>query len=171
MPEQQEADHVDADRQLRSTPWVPLPTLRRPLPLLTDDQRARVRPDLGDVIEYRSQAGRTIDDEGDHCHRNEDQCIQWEEPPMAEHRPGPARPLSELVDVRDCLTLPAIPTVYGLHHPEDGVTAWVFALPDGRAYIVPSDEEGTGMIHASLDLIQCHWAPLRDAQLVLVAAG
>ena len=51
------------------------------------------------------------------------------------------------------------------------MTAWVFALPDGRAYIVPSDEEGTGMIHASLDLIQCHWAPLRDAQLVLVAAG
>ena len=54
MPEQQEADHVDADRQLRSTPSVPQPTLRRPLPLLTDDQRARVRPDLGDVIEYRS---------------------------------------------------------------------------------------------------------------------
>jgi len=97
--------------------------------------------------------------------------IEWEESPMAEHRPGSERPLSELVDVRDCLALPAIPTVYGLHHPEDGVTAWVFALPGGRAYIVPSDEEGTGMIHTSLDLIQCRWAPLRDAHLVLVAAG
>jgi hypothetical protein len=27
--------------------------IRRPLPLLTGDQRARVRPNLADVIEYR----------------------------------------------------------------------------------------------------------------------
>jgi hypothetical protein len=95
---------------------------------------------------------------------------------MTEHRPGseqplPEQPLPELIDVRDCVTLPAIPTVYGLHHPEDGVTAWVFALPGGRAYIVPSSGAGAGMIHTSLDMVQCRWAPLRDAQLVMVAAA
>ncbi len=95
---------------------------------------------------------------------------------MTEHRPGseqplPEQPLPELIDVRDCVTLPAIPTVYGLHHPEDGVTAWVFALPGGQAYIVPSSGAGAGMIHTSLDMVQCRWAPLRDAQLVMVAAA
>ncbi|MGI9064401.1 MAG: hypothetical protein ACR2FQ_11415 [Pseudonocardiaceae bacterium] len=90
---------------------------------------------------------------------------------MTEHRPGSERPLSELVDPRGCVTLPAIPTVYGLHHPEDGVTAWVFALPGGQAFIVPSRGEGTGVIHTSLDLVERRWAPLRDAQLVLVAAA
>lgn len=90
---------------------------------------------------------------------------------MTEHRPGSEQPLPELVDVRDCVTLPAIPAVYGLHHPEDGVTAWVFALPGGRAYIVPSSGAGAGMIHTSLDMVQCRWAPLRDAQLVMVAAA
>ncbi len=95
---------------------------------------------------------------------------------MAEHRPGPEQslpeqPLSELVDVQDCVTLPAIPAVYGLHHPEDGVTAWVLALPGGRAYIVPSSSSGGGtrMIHTSLDMAQRRWAPLRGAQLVMVA--
>ncbi|MDQ3274273.1 MAG: hypothetical protein M3Q39_04380 [Actinomycetota bacterium] len=90
---------------------------------------------------------------------------------MTEHRPGSERPLSELVDPRGCVTLPAIPTVYGLHHPEDGVTAWVFALPGGQAFIVPSCGEGTGVIHTSLDLVERRWAPLRDAQLVLIAAA
>ncbi|MCA1672831.1 MAG: hypothetical protein LC799_11725, partial [Actinobacteria bacterium] len=81
-------------------------------------------------------------------------------------QPRPEQPLSELVDVRACVTLPAIPTVYGLHHPEDGVTAWVFALPGGRVYIVPSSSDGgTRMIQTSLDLVQRRWAPLRDAKL------
>ena len=93
---------------------------------------------------------------------------------MTEHRPGseqplPEQPLPELVDVRDCVTLPAIPTVYGLHHPEDGLTAWVFALPGGRAYIVPSNGGGAGMIHTHLDMVERRCAPLRDAQLVMVA--
>jgi hypothetical protein len=88
---------------------------------------------------------------------------------MTEHRPGSEQPLPELVDVRDCVTLPAIPTVYGLHHPEDGLTAWVFALPGGRAYIVPSNGGGAGMIHTHLDMVERRWAPLRDAQLVMVA--
>jgi len=93
---------------------------------------------------------------------------------MTEYRPGseqplPEQPLPELVDVRDCVTLPAIPTVYGLHHPEDGLTAWVFALPGGRAYIVPSNGGGAGMIHTHLDMVERRWAPLRDAQLVMVA--
>lgn len=94
---------------------------------------------------------------------------------MTAHRPGseqplPEQPLPGLVDVRDCVTLQVIPTVYGLHHPEDGVTAWVFALPGGRAYIVPSNSDGgTRMIHTNLDLVQRRWAPLRDAQLVMIA--
>ncbi len=88
---------------------------------------------------------------------------------MTEQRPESEQPLSELVDVRDCVTLPAIPTVYGLHHPEDGVTAWVFALPGGQACIVPSRGDGTGMIRTSLDLVQRRWAPLRGAHLVMVA--
>ena len=89
---------------------------------------------------------------------------------MAEHRLGSEQPLSELVDIRDCVTLPAIPTVYGLHHPEDGATAWVFALPGGHAVIVPSRGDETGVIRTSLDLVQRRWAPLRGAQLVVVAA-
>ncbi len=89
---------------------------------------------------------------------------------MTEQRPEAEQPLSELVDVRDCVVLPAVPTVYGLHHPEDGVTAWVFALPGGQAFIVPSRRDGSSLIHTSLDLVQHRWAPLRDAQLVMVAA-
>ena len=68
--------------------------------------------------------------------------------------------------------MPAIPTVYGLQHPVDGVTAWVFALPGGKAVIVPSrNGNGTGVIHTSLDLVERRWAPLRDAQPVLVHAA
>jgi len=89
---------------------------------------------------------------------------------MTEHRPGSEQPLSELVDIRDCVTVPAIPTVYGLHHPKDGVTAWVFALPGGRAFIVPSREDGASVIHTSLGLVQRRWARVKNAQLVLVAA-
>jgi len=90
------------------------------------------------------------------------------EQPLPE-QPLPEQPLSELVNIRDCVTLPAIPTVYGLRHPEDSVTAWVFALPGGRAYIVPSREDGTSVIHTSLDLVQRRWARVKNAQLVLVA--
>ncbi len=90
---------------------------------------------------------------------------------MTEHLPGSEQPLSELVDIRECVTLPAIPAVYGLHHPEDGVMAWVFALPDGQAFIVPSRRDGTTVIHTSLDLVQRRWARVKDAQLVLVTAA
>ena len=41
-----------------------------------------------------------------------------------------------------CVTLPEIPTVYALHHPEDGVTGWMFAMPGGPALIVSLDEDG-----------------------------
>ena len=78
---------------------------------------------------------------------------------MTEHRPGSEQPLSELVDVRDCIAVPAIPTVYVLHHPKDGVTAWVFALPGGRAFIVPSREDG-----ASVSLIRNSGHRVRDLQ-------
>jgi len=88
---------------------------------------------------------------------------------MTEHRGWSEQPL--LVHARHCVTLPAIPAVYGLHHPEDNVVAWVFALPGGQAVIVPSCGDGTGLIHTSLDLVERRWAPLRGAQLVLVAAG
>ena len=90
---------------------------------------------------------------------------------MTEHHPRSTQPLSTLIDPRGCVTLPAIPTVYGLRHPEDGVTAWVFALPDGQALIMPSRGDTAGVIHTSLDLVERCWAPLRDAQLVLVHAA
>ncbi len=86
-----------------------------------------------------------------------------------EHRPESAQQLPDQVEALRCVTLPAIPTVYGLEEPEDGVTAWVFALPGGRAYIVPSHGGGTRMIHTSLDMVERRWAPLRDTQLVMVA--
>ena len=60
---------------------------------------------------------------------------------MTEHRGWSEQPL--LVHARHCVTLPAIPAVYGLHHPEDNVVAWVFALPGGQAVIVPSCGDGT----------------------------
>ena len=48
----------------------------------------------------------------------------------------------------------------------------VFALPGGKAVIVPSrNGDGTGVIHTSLDLVERRWAPLRDAQLVLIHAA
>jgi hypothetical protein len=88
---------------------------------------------------------------------------------MTAHRSG-SEQQTDLIPVLDCVTLPAIPTVLALHHPEDGVVAWVFALPGGRAYIVSSDGKGGGWIHTSLDLVVSRWAPLHDADLVLVAA-
>jgi hypothetical protein len=48
------------------------------------------------------------------------------------------------VDVLRCVTLPAVPNVYGLEEPDQRVAHWVFALPGGQAYIVSSDEEGSG---------------------------
>lgn len=36
------------------------------------------------------------------------------------------------------------------------------------AYIVSSGEEGTGMVHTSLDQVVRCWAPLRGTELVLV---
>jgi hypothetical protein len=89
-----------------------------------------------------------------------------------EHRPGSAQQLPDQVEVLRCVTLPAIPTVYGLEEPEDGVTAWVFALPGGQAYIVSSDEEeGSSVeVHTSLDRVVRFWAPHRGADLVLITA-
>jgi hypothetical protein len=52
------------------------------------------------------------------------------------------------VDVLRCVTLPAVPNVYGLEEPDQRVAHWVFALPGGQAYIVSSDEEGSGALGA-----------------------
>ena len=50
------------------------------------------------------------------------------------------------------------------------MTAWVLALPGGLAYVVSSDEEeSSGIVHATLDQVVHFWAPLHDADLVLVA--
>lgn len=87
---------------------------------------------------------------------------------MAAHRLGSDQD-TDLIAVLDCVALPAIPIVLALHHPEDGVLAWVFALPDGSAYLVPSDGERSGWVHTNLKSIMRRWAPLRDADLVLVA--
>ncbi|MGH2601063.1 MAG: hypothetical protein ACRDJ9_16965 [Dehalococcoidia bacterium] len=88
---------------------------------------------------------------------------------MTAHRSG-SEQQTELIPVLDCVTLPAIPIVLALHHPEDGVVAWVFALPGGSALILPSDGDGGGWVHTSLGMVVRRWAPLRDADLVLVAS-
>ncbi|MGH3766192.1 MAG: hypothetical protein ACRDS0_15550 [Pseudonocardiaceae bacterium] len=88
---------------------------------------------------------------------------------MAEHRPESARQRPDHAEVLRCVTLPAIPTVYGLDDPDEGVTAWVLALPGGRAFIVSSDEESSaGVIDTSLDRVVRWWAPRRGTDLVLV---
>lgn len=79
---------------------------------------------------------------------------------MAEHRPEPAQQLPDHVQ---CLA------VYGLDNPDEGVTAWVLALPGGRAFIVSSNEESSaGMIDTTLDRVVRWWAPRRGADLLLV---
>lgn len=88
---------------------------------------------------------------------------------MTAHHPGSEQQI-DLIAVLDCVTLPAIPMVLALHHPEDGVLAWVFAMPGGHAYIVPSDGEGGRWVHTNLNSVVRRWAPLRDADLVLVAS-
>ncbi|MGH3479732.1 MAG: hypothetical protein ACRDRZ_06095 [Pseudonocardiaceae bacterium] len=89
---------------------------------------------------------------------------------MAAHRPESAQQLPDHTGVLRCVTLAAIPTVYGLDDPDEGVTAWVFALPGGLAYIVSSDEEENGgIVHTSLDHVARFWAPFHQAELVLVA--
>ncbi len=89
---------------------------------------------------------------------------------MTEHRPESAQrddPLGAL----PCRTLPKIPTVYALHHPEDGLAAWVFAMPGGLALIVSLNEDGEesgALIKTSLDKVVSFWAPRDDADLVRV---
>ncbi|MGH3826117.1 MAG: hypothetical protein ACRDQX_02930 [Pseudonocardiaceae bacterium] len=90
---------------------------------------------------------------------------------MTEHDPGPARQADPTKGLR-CVTLPEVPTVYALYHPEDGVTAWVLALPDEQVILVPVDEdgetEGTGLVHTDLNGVVRRWAPRDEADLVLV---
>lgn len=52
------------------------------------------------------------------------------------------------------------------------MTAWVFALPGGQAYIVSSDEagDGGGVVHIDLEQVVRWWAPRQGADLVLVTA-
>jgi hypothetical protein len=47
------------------------------------------------------------------------------------------------------------------------VTGWVVALPSGRAYIIPREEE-VGLVHTSLERIVDWWAPHDGVELVLV---
>jgi hypothetical protein len=91
---------------------------------------------------------------------------------MTEHRSESARQADPLTALR-CVTLPEIPTVCALYHPEDGVSAWVFAMPGGLALIVSLDEDGEGdgaLVHISLDQVVSFWAPQEGADLVLVTA-
>ncbi|HEU0086449.1 MAG TPA: hypothetical protein VFQ77_02145 [Pseudonocardiaceae bacterium] len=91
---------------------------------------------------------------------------------MTEPCPSPARRLPDYVEDLECVILPEIPTVYALHHPEDGVTAWVFALPGGLTIIVFLDDdgeaEGAGLVYTTLESAATRWATLDDAELVLV---
>jgi hypothetical protein len=86
---------------------------------------------------------------------------------VTEHPAEPAQWLPDHFEGLRCVTLPAIPTVYGLDDPEEGVTKWVVALPGGRAYIIPLEEDGS-LIHTSLELVVRRWAPRKGADLVLV---
>jgi hypothetical protein len=88
---------------------------------------------------------------------------------MTEHCPGSAKQADPMTALRR-VTLPEIPTVYALDHPEDGVTAWVFVMPGGLAIIVPRDEDGSWTIHTSLDQVLSRRALMDDADLVLVTA-
>ncbi|MGI9003667.1 MAG: hypothetical protein ACR2GH_18775 [Pseudonocardia sp.] len=94
---------------------------------------------------------------------------------MTEHRPESAPPLPGWVKRLRRITLPAIPSVYGLTEPRRGVTAWVFALPDGQAYVISIDEDddssGGMIISTSLDNVASRWAPLMDAKLVRVSVS
>lgn len=87
---------------------------------------------------------------------------------MAEHPPESEQWLPESVRLLRCVRLPAIPAVYALHHPEYGVTDWVFALPGGRAIVIPSDEKDTSVICTSLEMAATFWAELDHSDLVLV---
>ncbi len=89
---------------------------------------------------------------------------------MAESGPEPAQQLPDHVEIQRWVTLPAVPTVYGLEDPDEGVTKWVFALPDGRAFIVSNEkEEGDGIVHTSLDQVVHFWVLFHGADLVQVA--
>ncbi|MGH3823982.1 MAG: hypothetical protein ACRDRA_14295 [Pseudonocardiaceae bacterium] len=89
---------------------------------------------------------------------------------MAEPRPESAQQLPDHMEILRCVTLPAIPTVYGLEDPDEGVTEWVFALPGGLAFVVSSDEEeGSDIVHTSLDHVVRFWAPFHGAELVLLS--
>lgn len=89
---------------------------------------------------------------------------------MTEHLPEPVQQHgSDHIEDLPCVILPAIPTVYGLEDPDEGVTDWVFVLPGGLAYIVSSNEdESGGVVHTSLDQIVHWWAPYHGVDLVLV---
>ena len=93
---------------------------------------------------------------------------------MREHRPESEQLLPGHVQTLRRVILPEVPAVCALHHPDDGVTAWVFALPCGGAIIAPlgddGETEGTGLILTTLELAATRWAALDDADLVLVAA-
>ncbi len=86
---------------------------------------------------------------------------------MPEHRPGDAQ-CSDPIEALRCVTLPEIPTVYALDEPDDGVIAWVLAMPGGDAVMVSSTAEDSFMVDTSLDLVVRRWAPLWGADLVLV---
>ena len=89
---------------------------------------------------------------------------------MTEHRPGSEQPLSELVDIRDCVTVPAIPTVYGLH-PSQGRRDGLGLRPARRASLHRAQPRGRSQRdHTSLDLVQRRWGRVKNAQLGLVTA-
>jgi hypothetical protein len=65
------------------------------------------------------------------------------------------------------------PEVFALYRPGDdevaSVVAWVLALPDGGAILVPIDEPGGRPIVTTLENVRRRWAPLMEAELVQVA--
>lgn len=101
----------------------------------------------------------------------------------------------------DPVTLDAIPEVYALYRDDDwyddiealdvapddpdaapddsgagpggevGVVAWVFALPEGRAFVMSVGDEGRHMCSTSLERASGFWAEVFDTDLKAVRAA
>lgn len=100
-------------------------------------------------------------------------CTDSEGALMTEHRPASEQP-DDVTPALRRVTLPEIPTVYALLHPENGLTAWVFELPGGDAVLVSCDEDGIDHafwpVTTDLEQVRSFWVPLDDTELVLVTS-
>lgn len=89
------------------------------------------------------------------------------------HLAGRGRQCAEIV------VLEEVPRTYALYchddayeRPDAGVRRWVFALPDGRTFIVSNDErDDSVIITEGLDTAAGRWARLCGGDLVMVTSS